>query len=57
MKKKVKKDFYNEMTTSERKQAFFRWLLKKGVGKGEAAKITHRKFFHGDPFESNTNDF
>ena len=49
--KKKKKDFFKEMTTSERKQSFFRWLLKKGVSKSQAALITHKKFFHGDPFE------
>ena len=51
MKEKKKKKSMDEMTTSERKQSFFRWLLKKGVSKGAAALITHRKFFHGDPFE------
>ena len=51
-KKKKKKKAFKDMTTSERKQSFFRWLLKKGVGKGEAAIITHRKFYHGDPFDN-----
>jgi len=49
---KKKKKNLSEMTYGERKQSFFRWLLKKGVKKGEAALITHKKFFHGDPFEN-----
>ena len=39
-----------DMSTSERKQSFFRWLLRKGVTRSEAALITHKKFYHGDPF-------
>lgn len=46
-----KKKELKDMTTSEKKQSFFRWLLKRGVDKNKAALITHRKFFHGDPFE------
>ena len=46
-----KKKSMADMSTSERKQSFFRWLLSKKVDKQEAALITHRKFYHGDPFE------
>lgn len=54
MKKKrmnIKRKPMAEMTTSERKQSFFRWLLKNGVSKDKAALITSRKFYHGDPFD------
>lgn len=48
---KIKRKPISEMTTSERKQSFFRWLLRKGVSESQARLITYRKFYHGDPFE------
>lgn len=47
----IKRKPMSDMTTSERKQSFFRWLLRKGVSKSEAALITHKKFYNGDPFD------
>lgn len=54
MRKKmnIKRKPISEMTTSEKKQSFFRWLLRKGVSKSKAALITHKKFYNGDPFDT-----
>lgn len=49
-KRKIIRKRFEDMKTSEKKQAFFRWLLRKGKTKFEAAIITHRKFYNGDPF-------
>ncbi len=41
---------FKKLSTSAKKAEMVAWLMRRGVSLPQAMLITHRKFYHGDPF-------
>lgn len=46
------KEEFLKLSTSAKKSQMVAWLMRRGKSLWEARQIVHRKFYHGDPFES-----